>query len=428
MSNLLDKIVQSQKSGQLRGIASICSAHPWVLRASMQAEGTLLIETTCNQVNQFGGYTGMTPQAFATYIHELAIENNFPNHHLILGGDHLGPHVWQKEPISSAMSKAEDLVRSYVQAGYTKIHIDTSMKLGEDDPLHPLELEIIAQRTAQLVKIAETTAASLGREEQLCYVIGSEVPTPGGATTPDQGVHVTDVNDVSQMLERIQAEFISQHLASAWKRIIALVVQPGVEFGNDFVHDYLPERAQALVHFIETTPLVYEVHSTDYQTAESLRNLVRDHFAILKVGPSLTFAFRQAVFSLASIENELCSSTSQSRLVDKLDQAMQRDPSHWIDHYHGSPQELALSRKYSLSDRVRYYWTQPEVQAAFNTLLANLHDVSIPLSLVSQYFSHLYLAIRQSQMSNSAESLILGSIKTVLKDYQQACSSDVTIN
>jgi D-tagatose-1,6-bisphosphate aldolase subunit GatZ/KbaZ len=422
MSNLLDEIVQSQKRGQPRGIASICSAHPWVLRASMRAEGTLLIETTCNQVNQFGGYTRMTPQAFATYIHELAIENNFPNHHLILGGDHLGPHVWQKEPISSAMSKAKDLVRSYVQAGYTKFHIDASMKLGEDDPLHPLELEIIAQRTAQLVKIAEMTAASLGREEQLCYVIGSEVPTPGGATTPEQGMRVTDVNDVSQMLKRTQAEFISQHLASAWERIIALVVQPGVEFGNDFVHDYLPERAQALVHFIETTPLVYEVHSTDYQTAESLHNLVRDHFAILKVGPSLTFAFRQAVFSLASIENELCSSTSRSRLVEKLDQAMQRDPSHWIDHYHGSPQELALARKYSLSDRVRYYWTQPDVQAGFNTLLANLHDKPLPLSLVSQYFPHLYPAIRQGQMSNSVESLILGSINTLLKDYQQACS------
>jgi tagatose-1,6-bisphosphate aldolase non-catalytic subunit AgaZ/GatZ len=60
MSHLLDEIVRSQKRQEARGIASICSAHPWVLKAAMQGDGLLLIESTCNQVNQFGGYTGMT--------------------------------------------------------------------------------------------------------------------------------------------------------------------------------------------------------------------------------------------------------------------------------------------------------------------------------------------------------------------------------
>jgi D-tagatose-1,6-bisphosphate aldolase subunit GatZ/KbaZ len=421
MSNQLVEIVKSQKRGQPYGIASICSAHPWVIRASMQGDGTLLIESTCNQVNQFGGYTGMTPQRFAAYIHNLAHEYNFPVDRLLLGGDHLGPYVWQNEPAASAMNKATDLVRSYVQAGYTKIHLDVSMKLGGDDPHHPLEPVLIAQRTAQLMKVAETTAVEQGLEERLFYVVGSEVPTPGGATKEESGVHVTRVDDVSQMLEQTFAALIRQNLKAAWERIIALVVQPGVEFGNDFVHDYLPEAAQELVYYIETTPFVYEVHSTDYQTVDSLRNLVHDHFAILKVGPALTYAFRQAVFSLASIENELLPLAQRSSIVEKLDQAMQSTPEYWIDHYHGSSQEKALARKYSLSDRVRYYWALPDVQASFNTLLANFHHTPIPPSLVSQYFPHLYPALRQGSIINSAQSLIIESIKIILRDYHQAC-------
>lgn len=73
------------------------------------------------------------------------------------------------------------------------------------------------------------------------------------------------------------------------------------------VHEYHREEAQTLSRFIEAQPgLVYEAHSTDYQSREALRALVEDHFAILKVGPALTFAFREAVFALAAIEEVLC--------------------------------------------------------------------------------------------------------------------------
>ena len=51
----------------------------------------------------------------------------------MLGGDHLGPYVWRAEPADEAMAKARDLVRDYVAAGYTKIHLDASMRLGGDD-------------------------------------------------------------------------------------------------------------------------------------------------------------------------------------------------------------------------------------------------------------------------------------------------------
>ena len=65
-------LIDSQKRGEPRGVYSICSAHPRVVAASMaQARDDdlpLLIESTVNQVNQFGGYTGMQPTAFRDFV------------------------------------------------------------------------------------------------------------------------------------------------------------------------------------------------------------------------------------------------------------------------------------------------------------------------------------------------------------------------
>ncbi len=203
------------------------------------------------------------------------------------------------------MQKSAELVQAYIQAGYTKIHLDASMKLGDDDPSRPLDVELAARRTAWLAKAAESACSDFGLDCQPRYVIGTEVPIPGGAMEHEAGVNVTNVEAARHTLEVTRAAFLSEGLEAAWERVIALVVQPGVEFGDDFILDYNPAAARELARFAETTPFVYEAHSTDYQTVDSLRYLVRDHFAILKVGPALTFAFREAVFALAMMENEL---------------------------------------------------------------------------------------------------------------------------
>ena len=374
---------------KIGGIPSICSAHPAVLREALLSanDRVVLIESTCNQVNQFGGYTGMTPELFAAYVHSIAVETGFPVKNIILGGDHLGPNVWQKEPSDSAMQKSMEMLRSYVRAGYTKLHLDCSMRLA-DDPSGPLDPVIIAKRAAQLAKAAEDALdqkLSTGQTKSLRYVIGTEVPVPGGAAAHEDGVSVTRVNDVRETIEIHRQAFLALGLESAWERVIAVVVQPGVEFGDDFVLPYQPDQARDLSSFIESQGLVYEAHSTDYQTRTALRNLVRDHFAILKVGPGLTFAYREAIFALAMMENELIRADERSNIITVLDEVMMSRPEHWQKYYSGSAAEQAFKRKYSLSDRIRYYWVQPEVQQALEQLMKNLSTVQLPLSLVSQF-------------------------------------------
>jgi D-tagatose-1,6-bisphosphate aldolase subunit GatZ/KbaZ len=59
------------------------------------------------------------------------------------------------------------------------------------------------------------------------------------------------------------------------------VVQPGVEFDHTHIIDYQPQKAVALSAMVEDyDTLVFEAHSTDYQTPQALRQLVKDHFAI----------------------------------------------------------------------------------------------------------------------------------------------------
>ncbi len=370
----LDEIVSAQKRGEARGIVSICSAHPWVIRAAMQGrEGPLLVEATCHQVNQFGGYTGMTPADFVQFIHEIAKESDFPIPQLILGGDHLGPDAWKKEPAAVALEKSMVMVREYLRAGFTKIHLDTSMRLG-DDPEGGPGVEEIARRTARLARCAEESAPDA---RLIRYVIGTEVPTAGGAQSGKEDSQITTVEGVQEMLDVTHRAFLEADLGSAWERVRAVVVNPGVEFGDGFVHPYMPERAAALSKFIESQPLVYEAHSTDYQAPDALREMVRDHFAILKVGPALTNAFREVVIRLAEIEKKLIPVAEQSNLVELLETVMLEHPEHWRGYYHGSPAELAQKRMTSLSDRIRYYWPDPRIQAALVHLLANLSNAHI---------------------------------------------------
>jgi D-tagatose-1,6-bisphosphate aldolase subunit GatZ/KbaZ len=370
-----------------------------------------LVEATCNQVNQFGGYTGLRPMDFVSYVRGIAEENHFPFEKIILGGDHLGPNVWQNELGESALDKSRVLIREYVQAGFTKIHLDCSMHLA-DDPPGALDVEVIAQRTAQLAKVAEESLSRSESPQTLRYVIGTEVPVPGGAQEHKAGVEVTTVESTEQTIYVTRQAFQQAGLEAAWEHVIAVVVQPGVEFGDDFVAEYQPEAAQELSRFIEAEPMVYEAHSTDYQPPAALRNLVRDHFAILKVGPGLTFAFREAVFALAMIENEWIAKDARSNIIEVLDRTMVEHPEHWKKYYPGTEQEQALRRKYSLSDRARYYWTRPELQESFARLMNNLGDRKLPYSLLSQFVGKTDL---------KANEVIEQKIADVLRDYAAAC-------
>ena len=99
MNLRLKDLAKSYHTGKASGIVSVCSAHPIVLRAAIQngvqINFTVLIEATCNQVNQYGGYTDKQPADFVKLVKKIAIEEGLPLNQLIFGGDHLGPNPWK---------------------------------------------------------------------------------------------------------------------------------------------------------------------------------------------------------------------------------------------------------------------------------------------------------------------------------------------
>ncbi|GIF75887.1 D-tagatose-bisphosphate aldolase, class II, non-catalytic subunit [Asanoa siamensis] len=423
MANPLDIVIARHKRGEPVGVTSICSAHPLVLRAAMAQAGAdgdlVLIEATSNQVDQTGGYTGMRPADFRDLVHRAADEAGLPRERVVLGGDHLGPNRWRALPADEAMAHVDVLVRAYVEAGFTKIHLDCSYPCADDAT--PLADEVMAARAARMLEVAECTASAVGRAGDLRYVIGTEVPVPGGAEETIDDLRPTTAESARTTLARHREAFAARGLAHVWPRVLALVVQPGVEFDHLRVVDYDRDRTRDLRRVLDDEPaMVFEAHSTDYQTVPRLAALVEDHWAVLKVGPGLTFALREALFALAAIEAEVVPAPDRSRLPEVVEDRMRAEPEQWAKYYTGDADEQRLARRYSYSDRMRYYWPDPEIQAAERRLLANLGERPVPLPLLSQHLPDQYRRVRDGSLADDPVSLVLDRVRDVLRDYRDA--------
>lgn len=419
----MKEIISRHKAGEHLGICSVCSAHPLViesaLRFDLNTDSKVLIEATSNQVNQFGGYTGMKPVDFRDFVYNIAQDIGFPRERLILGGDHLGPNCWQNEPAAEAMEKSVALIKAYVSAGFSKIHLDASMSCA-GDPM-PLDPMTVAQRAAVLCQAAEETATE-EQKHQLTYVIGTEVPVPGGEASTIGTVHVTREEDAARTLETHQVAFRALGLEDALTRVIAIVVQPGVEFDHTQIIHYQPQAAKALSAWIKETPMVYEAHSTDYQTRQAYRALVRDHYAILKVGPALTFALREAIFALAQMENELIAPEQRSQVLEVIDEVMLNEPDYWKKYYRPTWSQAMVDIHFSLSDRIRYYWPHPRIRQGVEKLISNLNDVELPLGLISQFLPVQFERLTEGTITASPHNLIIDKIQDVLRAYRFGCA------
>ncbi|WP_373356619.1 class II D-tagatose-bisphosphate aldolase non-catalytic subunit [Pseudoroseicyclus sp. CXY001] len=403
-------------------LTSVCSAHPLAIRgaceAAREAGQIALIEATCNQVNQEGGYTGLTPADYAARVRAAAAEAGLAEGRLLLGGDHLGPHPWRHLPAEEAMTRAEAMVAAYVAAGFGKIHLDCSMRCAGDPEALPEP--VIAARAARLAAAAEAALGTAPEESRPIYVIGTEVPPPGGMGAGHE-IAPTEAGAVRATVEAHRQAFAAAGLERAFSRVVAVVVQPGLDFGNDSVHHFAPDAADALAAEAPALGgLVYEAHSTDYQRREAYPALVARHFAILKVGPAVTFALREALYALEAIERELAPE-APSNLRAVMEAEMLAAPSDWQGHYSGA--EAAWLRHFSWSDRIRYYWARPAAAEAVARLEANLDARPWPLPLVSQSLPDCAEALARGDLPMRVNDVALARIRAALAPYYGASAA-----
>jgi D-tagatose-1,6-bisphosphate aldolase subunit GatZ/KbaZ len=168
---------------------------------------------------------------------------------------------------------------------------------------------------------------------------------------------------------------------------------------------------------------VFEAHSTDYQPPESLVRLVTDGFAILKVGPGLTFALREALYGLDRIAGTLDPSWCEHSLMNEMEKEMLANPGYWQSHYRGDPDDQRVLRHFSYSDRIRYYWASPAPQGAVRRLLGRLTGTSIPEPLISQFLSTLHPRVASGVLDPMPRTLVLEAVRDVLRVYASACGT-----
>ncbi|MBB3387515.1 D-tagatose-1,6-bisphosphate aldolase subunit GatZ/KbaZ [Rhizobium sp. BK275] len=422
MQIALNELAALRVQGRPAGIVSVCSAHPIVLRAALRHgrdhASTVLIEATCNQVNHLGGYTGMTPADFAALVLRIAKEEGCPKNLIMLGGDHLGPNPWRDRGAEEAMAEAERMVAAYVDAGFRKIHLDASMGcMGEPAALDD---ETTAHRAARLAAVAETSARRAGGAMPV-YVIGTEVPPPGGADHALTTIEPTAASAARRTIDVHRRVFAEAGLAEAFARAIGLVVQPGVEFGNHNVIRYDRSRIDALKQVLGDEPqFVFEAHSTDYQGTDPLTALVEDGFPILKVGPELTFVLREALYGLDLIASDLVPDYGERPLYAAMEALMLAHRENWSRHYHGTENEQRWLRHYSLSDRIRYYWASKEAQSAVARLCDALAGKSVPFPLFRQYMP---AAQQFCDMPLDPVEVLIWRVTKSLADYHAACGA-----
>jgi D-tagatose-bisphosphate aldolase class II non-catalytic subunit len=409
----LHAVVADNRAGRPRGIPSWCTAHPDTLRAILRAhrgnEAPILFEATCNQVNHQGGYTGMTPEEFRRFAEALALEAGIDARRIIFGGDHLGPNPWRHLASCEAMAEAKEMVRAYAGAGFSKIHLDASMACADDENLAEAAM---AERAAELCDAAEAAAS-----QPLSYVIGTEVPIPGGETEALDALAVTRPEAVRRTWNLHEAAFDRLGLGEAFQRVIGVVVQPGVDFGNSQVFAFDPVKAQDLIGSAGHLPhVVFEAHSTDYQSVECLSGLVAGHFAILKVGPELTHAYREAVFAMAALEQRL-SPKARSDVINVIEEVMNEDDRHWRGYVPRGGEERALKLT-GLSDRVRYYWPDKRILEAVERQRVNIDGGNIPAELVMKHAG----ATEDGAGPLSAR-IVQSKVGAIVGKYLRACGS-----
>lgn len=406
------------------GITSICTANSLVIETVMKKAkenaSLLLLEATSNQVNQFGGYTGMVPKDFIKACHTIAHRIGLPQEQILFGGDHLGPNPWKKEEAVLAMEKACELVRSYVTAGFRKIHLDCSMPLKDD---RYFSVELASQRAAQLAKVAEEayqTLPSSHKGPPPCYVVGTEVPPPGGSEEEDLRVLVTKKEDLKEMIRQTKESFYARDLEEAYARIVAVVVQPGVEFSDTQIHTYDRGAFASLKDYLPSlSGLVFEGHSTDYQSKSALRELMEDGVRIQKVGPALTFALRSALFSLCFLASALWG--EETTLIKAYGEAMDEKEEYYLPYYEHLPhKERRIARLYGLLDRPRYYYDTKKVQQERERLLGKLQGIRIPLGLFDQFFPSYYERAKEGQGVFHPRELLMDCVARVVEGYEEA--------
>ena len=311
------------------------------------------------------------------------------------------------------------MVADYVAAGFAKIHLDCSMSCA-DDPV-PLAERTIAERAAKLCQAAEASFAG-DAVDAPSYVIGTEVPVPGGATEISMSSCVTSPDAALAtiaMHRDLFADSVSRTYGTGssgrsfsrasnsaiTRSSITSLRKPWLSVGR---RNRGSDRFRGALDGLPDASGAGRVGPRPFRDPESW--------------PRAYVRFEGALWALDAIERETISADRRANLRDVTLARMHAEPAHWSKYYHGSGAALDLQLQYSFSDRIRYYWPDKIIADAHERLFANLREVPPPLALVSQYLPIAFDALRGGRITSDPVDLVIAHVCATLDAYHGACN------
>ena len=395
------------KSILKHSLPSFCSSNFDVLKSIMifakYQNFPVLIESTSNQVNQYGGYSGLKPFQFEKKIRRLAKFIKLNNKSLMIGGDHLGPLPWKDLDEATAMKNSKKLVKDCLKAKYKKIHIDTAIICRGEKKI---DRHTVIQRCDEILSVF-----SKKDFDNVFLVIGTEVPFAGGGHT---------IKSSPTTFESIKEEIDLYSTILKKKKKFALVIEPGIGFGNfSVIQAKLKNFGKRLI-FSKKNNFVYEAHSSDYQKISSLKKLVKNNFKFLKIGPELTYFYAKSIFKMEEFEKKIYKNNF-SNIKNIILKEMKNNNSYWIDYYKAKKKKLDNLKFNSYLDRLRYYWSSKNILNSKKKLFININKINKKKFIRYTDFKKKDFILKEKLKLNNSEFIIYKSIEPILKRYYSAC-------
>jgi D-tagatose-1,6-bisphosphate aldolase subunit GatZ/KbaZ len=389
---------------QNKNLPSFCTSNLNVLKSliifARYNNLPLLIETTSNQINQYGGYTNLKPKQFVNKIKKIAKNLNFKNE-IIFGADHLGPLPWKHLGANKAIKNAKQLIRAVVTAGYKKIHIDTGMKLKGDKYLSKKKIFNRSRLIFDSVKKKKI--------KNIFFVFGTEVPIAGGEN--NFKFKNTKINSIKKDIKEYKK----------LKNNFSLVIEPGLGFSNQKIYKLKMNSFSKKKILVDSSNLTYEAHSTDYQDLNSLKKLVKNNFKFLKVGPELTFNYLKAIIKLEKIE-KIKFKNNLSQIKKKILKEMEKNQVFWKNYYKGSKKKIEYLKLESYLDRSRYYWNTEKVIHSLKILEKNINSINENLLFNNKKNLNKKLYLKNKLKLSNFDFIIYESLLNSFSKYYRSCN------
>ena len=401
----IDKIIKN------KALPSFCTSNIEVIKSILFfchiKKLPCLIECTSNQVNQHGGYTNKTPKMFIKEILSISKKIKFNSKKLFLGGDHLGPLPWKKKSKTVAIKNSISLINDYLDQKFCKIHIDTSIKCKNDKYINS---DIIFERTNEILNNDNIKK----KIKDKFIVVGTEVPLAGSGD--NENIIKTSKKQIETEVLKFKKILKKQNLKN---NIFGLVIEPGMKYTHSSVIKPNFTNFTNKKNISKKNNFVYEAHSTDYQSKKTLKQLVKNNFKFLKVGPELTYSYSRSLFFMENIEKNNFK-LKNSNIKKIIFSAMLKNRKYWEGYYEKKTTELFLNSKL---DRMRYYFDTKPVVNSIKTLKKNINllDSKKILCFMSLTEKKEFLNFKNKKLSNF-DIIKLIFISRTLKRYFSACA------